>query len=111
MDITSNPVEAKSVEGEEDKKKSQSSDGGACAEDRQGLPTDVGADVVAAPAANPEKAKKPARVKKVVMERTVSTPRTVDIDSDPLFFAKLSVMSKRVEQDARRRRLSAMPIV
>jgi len=108
MDIASN--EAKSVEGEEDKKKSQSSDGGACAEDRQGLPTDVGADVVAAPAANPEKAKKP-RVKKVVMERTVSTPRTVDIGSDPLFFAKLSVMSKRVEQDARRHRLSAMPIV
>ena len=49
MDITSNPVETKNVEGEEDKKKSQSSDGGACAEDRQGLPTDAGEDVVAAP--------------------------------------------------------------
>jgi len=105
MDIASNG--AKSVEGEEDRKKSQSSDGGACAEDRQGLPT--GAGVVAAPAAN-EKAKRP-RAKKVVMERTVSTPQTVDIGSDPLFFAKLSVASKRIEQDARRHRLSAMPIV
>ena len=105
MDIASNG--AKSAEGEEDRKTSQSSDGGACAEVRQGLPTDV--DVVAAPAAN-EKAKRP-RAKKVVMERTVSTPRTVDIGEDPLFFAKLSVMSKRVEQDARRHRLSALHIV
>ena len=107
MDIASNG--AKSVEGEEDRTKSQSSDGGACAEDRQGLPTDAGVDVVAAPAANPEKTKRP-RAKKVVMERTVSTPRIVDIGDDPLFFAKLSVMSKRVEQDARRHRLSALHI-
>ena len=107
MDIASNG--AKSVEGEEDRTKSQSSDGGACAEDRQGLPTDAGADVVAAPAAN-EKAKRP-RAKKVVMERAVPTPGAVDIGSDPLFFAKLSVMSKRVEQDTRRHRLSVMPIV
>ena len=103
MDIASNG--AKSAEGEEDRKTSQSSDGGACAEDRQGLPT--GADVVAAPAAN-EKAKRP-RAKKVVMERTAPPP--VDIGEDPLFFAKLSVMSKRVEQDARRHRLSALHIV
>ena len=85
MDIANN--EAKSVEGEEDRTKSQSSDGGACAEDRQGLPTDAGADVVAAPAANPEKAKRP-RAKKVVMERTVSTPQTVDIGSDPSFILR-----------------------
>ena len=111
MDIANNPVETKSLEGEEDKKKSQSSDGAACAEDKQGLPTDAGEDVVAAPIANPEKAKKPPRVKKVVMERTVSTPRTIDIDSDPLFFAKLNLVSKRIEQDARRHRLSALPIV
>ena len=74
MDIASNG--AKGAEGEEDRKTSQSSDGGACAEDRQGLPTDV--DVVAAPAAN-EKAKRP-RAKKVVMERTAPPPRTVDIE-------------------------------
>ena len=104
MDIASNG--AKGAEGEEDRKTSQSSEGGACAEDRQGLPTDV--VVVAAPAAN-EKAKRP-RAKKVVMERTVSTPRIADIGDDPLFFAKLSVMSKRVEQDARRHRLSALHI-
>ena len=106
MDIASNG--AKGAEGEEDRKTSQASEGGACAEDRQGLPTD--AVVVAAPAAN-EKAKRPSRVKKVVMmERTVSTPRLPDIGDDPLFFAKLSVMSKRVEQAARRHRLSALHI-
>ena len=104
MDIASNG--AKGAEGEEDRKTSQASEGGACAEDRQGLPTD--AVVVAAPAAN-EKAKRP-RAKKVVMERTVSTHRIPDIGDDPLFFAKLSVMSKRVEQDARRHRLSALHI-
>ena len=106
MDIASNG--AKGAEGEEDRKMSQSSDGGACAEDRQGLlPTD--AVVVAAPAAT-EKAKRPSRVKKVVVERTAPPPRTVGIVEDPLFFAKLSVMSKRVEQDARRHRLSALHI-
>ena len=110
MDIANKPVETKSEE-EEDKKKSQSSDGGACAEDKQGLPTDAGEDVVAAPAADCKKEKKVAKIKKVVMERTVSTPRTIDIDSDPLFFAKLNVTSKRIEQDARRHRLSALPIV
>ena len=104
MDIASNG--AKAAEGEEDRKTSQSSDGGACAEDRQGLPPAV---VVAAPAAK-EKAKRPSRVKKVAMERTVSTPRLPDIGEDPLFFAKLSVMSKRVEQAARRHRLSALHI-
>ena len=104
MDIASNG--AKAAEGEEDR--TQSSDGGACAEDRQGLPTD--AVVVAVPAAN-EKAKRPSRVKKVVMmERTASTHRLPDIGDDPLFFAKLSVMSKRVEQAARRHRLSALHI-
>ena len=100
MDIASNG--AKGAEGEEDRKTSQSAVGGACAEDRQGLP-DV---VVVAPVAK-EKAKRPSRVK---MERTVSTPRIPDIGDDPLFFAKLSVMSKRVEQDARRHRLSALHI-
>ena len=105
MDIASNG--AKGAEGEEDRKTSQASDGGACAEDRQGLPTD--AVVVAAPAAN-EKAKRPRAKKVVMMERTVSTPRMPDIGDDPLFFAKLSVMSKRVEQDARRHRLSALHI-
>ena len=112
MDITSNPETKKCVE-EEDKKKSQSSDGGACAEDKQGLSTDVGEDVVAAPpAADCKKKVLPTtRVKKVVMERTVSTPRTVDIEADPLFFAKLNVVSRRIEQDARRHRLSALPIV
>ena len=104
MDIASNG--AKGAEGEEDRKTSQSSDGGACAEDRQGLPTDA---VVAAPAAN-EKAKRPRAKKVVMMERTVSTPRLPDIGDDPLFFAKLSVMSKRIEQDARRHRLSALHI-
>ena len=102
MDIASK--EAKGAEGEEDRKTSQSSDGGACAEDRQGLPPDV---VVAAPPAAKEKAKRPSRVK---MERTVSTPRIPDIGDDPLFFAKLSVMSKRVEQAARRHRLSSLHI-
>jgi len=102
MDIASNG--AKGAEGEEDRKTSQSSDGGACAEDRQGLPTD--AVVVVAPVAK-EKAKRPSRVK---MERTVSTPRIPDIGDDPLFFAKLSVMSKRVEQAARRHRLSSLHI-
>ena len=103
MDIASNG--AKGAEGEEDRKTSQASEGGACAEDRQGLPIDA---VVVVPAAN-EKAKRP-RAKKVVMERTVSTHRMPDIGDDPLFFAKLSVMSKRVEQDARRHRLSALRI-
>ena len=117
MDITNNPVETRSVGGEgeeEDKKKSQSSVGGACAEDKQGLSsTDVGGDVVVAPIApNPEKTKKPSRVKKVVMERAVATPaQTIDIDADPLFFAKLNLVSKRIEQDARRHRISALSIV
>ena len=105
MDIASNGT--KGAEGEEDRKTSQSSDGGACAEDRQGLPPAV---VVAAPPAAKEKVKRPSRVKKVAMERTVSTPRLPDIGDDPLFFAKLSVMSKRVEQDARRHRLSSLHI-
>ena len=103
MDIASNGT--KGAEGEEDRKMSQSSDGGACAEDRQGLPP-TDAVVVVAPVAK-EKAKRPSRVK---MERTVSTPRIPDIGDDPLFFAKLSVMSKRVEQAARRHRLSSLHI-
>ena len=88
---------------EEDKKK-QSSDGGACAEDKQGGPSGGGV-ATASPAAPKEKK---VRIKKVVMEKPKSS---IDIDSDPLFFAKLNHVSKRIAQDARRHRLSSLPIV
>jgi len=97
MDITDARVETPPAE---DKQNSQSSDGGACAEDKQGGPSCGGAVDVAPPA--PAKKK---REKKVIME----TPSESSID--PLFFAKLSATSKRIQQEARRHRFSSLPII
>ena len=65
----------------------------SCAEDIHGGPSD---DVVA-------KAAPKSRTRKMA-----EAPTPID---DPLFFAKLHVMSKKITQDARRCRLASLPIV
>jgi len=83
----------------DDKNASQSSEGPACAEDKQG-----GEEFVAAPKAP----RKRTVVKKVAME---STPPAFGIDiTNPLFFAGLSVMHRQAKQEARKTRLSSLPI-
>ena len=68
----------------------------ACAEETHGGPSDV-VVVKAAPKSRTMK--------------TAETPKpSADID-DPLFFAKLNLMSKKIAQDARRCRLASLPIV
>ena len=69
------------------------SSGVACAEDMHGGPAAAGVVVKAAPT------------------KLTTTPKpSADID-DPLFFAKLNIMSKKIAQDARRCRLASLPIV
>ena len=83
----------------DDKNASQSSEGPACAEDKQG-----GEESVAAPKAP----RKRTVVKKVAME---SAPPALGIDiTDPLFFAGLSVMHRQAKQEARKTKLSSLPI-
>ena len=104
-------TEAAVVEKEcsEPERKTQSSDGPACTDDRQGS---GGADavVVASPAVADTKPKRRTRApaKKVAMEAPFVRP-DVDIH-DPLFFAGLNILHKRLEVDARRTRFSSMPI-
>ena len=90
----------------------QSLDGAA--DDRQGS---GGADTVvvasptaSSPAVADTKPKKRTRVpaKKVAMEAPLVRP-VVDVH-DPLFFAGLNILHKRLEADARRTRFSSMPI-
>ena len=52
-----------------------------------------------------------AVVVKAAPKSRKETPKpSADID-DPLFFAKLNLMSKKIAQDARRCRLASLPIV
>ena len=70
------------------------SSGVACAEDMHGGPSNA-VVVKAAPKSR----------------KMTETPKpSADID-DPLFFAKLNLMSKKIAQDARRCRLASLPIV
>jgi len=84
----------------DDKNASQSSEGGACAEDKQG-----GESFVAAPK-NPRK--RAVVAKKVV---AATAPPTVGIDiTSPLFFPHLSAIHRQAKQEARKTRLSSLPI-
>ena len=84
----------------DDKNASQSSEGAACADDKQG-------GDVAAPAAKAPR-KRTAVKKKVAME---SAPPAFGIDiTDPLFFAGLSVMHRKAKQEVRKTKLSSLPI-
>ena len=87
----------------DDKNASQSSEGPACADDKQG-----GEEPVVA--ATPRKAprKKTVVAKKVVME-TVPPAFGIDI-TDPLFFAGLSVLHRKAKQEVRNTKLSSLPI-
>ena len=107
--------EATNVEKEcSEPERKQSLDGAAaCADDRHGSGADAG--VVASPtdsspAVADTKPKKRTRApaKKVAMEAPLVRP-VVDV-TDPLFFAGLNVLHKRLEADARRTRFSSMPI-
>ena len=70
------------------------SSGMACAEDMHGGPAAAGVVVKAAPTRSRKETPKPS----------------ADID-DPLFFAKLNLMSKKIAQDARRCKLASLAIV
>jgi len=84
----------------DDKNASQSSEGPACAEDKQG-----GEEFVAAPK-NPRK--RAVVAKKVAME---TAPPAFGIDiTDPLFFAGLSVLHRKAKQEVRNTKLSSLPI-
>ena len=96
MNQEENPTEVA-----DDKNASQSSEGPACADDKQGGEEEF----VAAPKKAPRKR---VVAKKVAME---SAPPAFGIDlSDPLFFAGLSVMHRQAKQEVRRTRLSSMSI-
>ena len=85
----------------DDKNASQSSEGPACADDKQGGEEEF----VAAPKAP---RKRTVGKKKVAME---SAPPAFGIDiTDPLFFAGLSVMHRKAKQEVRNARLSSLPI-
>ena len=85
----------------DDKNASQSSEGGACAEDKQGGEEEF----VAAPK-NPRK--RAVAAKKVV---AATAPPTVGIDiTSPLFFPHLSSIHRQAKQEARKTRLSSLPI-
>ena len=72
------------------------SSGMACAEDMHGGPAAAGVVVKAAPTRS---------------RKMTETPKpSADID-DPMFFAKLNLMSKKIAQDARRCRLASLSIV
>ena len=86
----------------DDKNASQSSEGPACADDKQGGEEEP--EVAAAP----KKPRKRVVAKKVVME---TAPPTFGIDiTDPLFYAGLSVMHRKAKQEARKTKLSSLPI-
>jgi len=83
----------------DDKNASQSSDGGACAEDKHGGEEES----VAAPK-NPRK-------RAVAAKKVESAPPTVGIDiTSPLFFPHLSSIHRQAKQEARKTRLSSLPI-
>ena len=89
----------------DDKKASQSSEGPACADDKQGGEEP---EVVTAPTAKKVPRKRAVVAKKVVME---TVPPTFGIDiTDPLFYAGLSVMHRKAKQEARKTKLSSLPI-
>ena len=70
----------------------------ACAEETQSPGVACAEDIVVVKAAPKSSA-------------MAETPKpSADID-DPLFFAKLNLMSKKIAQDARRCRLASLPIV
>ena len=83
---------------------SQASDGPACADDKQGAPVGV----AEAPSVEPPVATKKKIVKKVV---AFEEPRPSTDISDPLFFARLNVIHKKTQQEARRSKLSSLAII
>jgi len=95
----------------------QSSDGAAaCVDDRQGSDTDavvVASSAASAPAVADKKPKRQraprAPTKKVAMDAPPCCRHEVDVN-DPLFFAGLNILHKRLEAHARRTRFSSMPI-
>ena len=88
----------------EDRNASQSSEGPACADDKQG---GVPSEAAAKKAQPPRK-----RVKKVVMETPPPPPPAFGIDiNDPLFFAGLNVMHRKAQQEIRKTKLSSLPII
>ena len=106
--------EATTVEKEccSEPERKQSLDGAT--DDRHGSGAD--ADVVASPTASspavadtkPKRQRTRAPAKKVAMATSHVRP---DVDvADPLFFAGLNILHKRLEADARRTRFSSMSI-
>ena len=96
----------------EPERKTQFLDAPVCVDDKQG---DVAAaDVVVgdspvAPDPKPKRQRAPrATPKKVIME-AVPVRNPVDVN-DPLFFAGLNILHRRLETEARRSKLSSMPI-
>jgi len=90
---------------DDDKNASQSSEGPACADDKQGGDPSEEPVVTA-----PRKAarKKTVVAKKVAME---TAPPAFGIDiTDPLFFAGLSVLHRKVKQEAHKTKMSSLPI-
>ena len=86
----------------EDRNASQSSEGPACADDKQG---GVPSEAAAKKAQPPRK-----RVKKVMME-TPPPPTFGIYINDPLFFAGLNVMHRKAQQEIRKTKLSSLPII
>jgi len=94
----------------EPERKTQFTDAPACVDDKQGC---AGADVVVgdtpvAPDPKPKRQRAPrATPKKVIME-AVPVRNSVDVN-DPLFFAGLNILHRRLEAEARRSKMSSMP--
>ena len=103
---------SEAVAADDDKISSHSAAEPASVELKQGGPD---AEVAAAA---PKKKRAPAatpRKKKVVVESgpvvEPATPRHSVSIEDPLFFAGLNVVHRKMQQDARRTKLSSLPIV
>ena len=109
------PTIDEAVAADDKKISSHSAAEPASEELKQGGP-DAGEVEVAAAA--PKKKRAPAatpRKKKVVVESgpvvEPATPRHSVSIEDPLFFAGLNVVHRKMQQDARRTKLSSLPIV
>ena len=103
-------TDAANVEKEcsEPERKTQSSDGPACADDKHGADAVAADPPMPAPAVTKPTRQRAPRTKKVAM---ADPPVRSEIDvHDPLFFAGLSILHKRLETDSRRTRFSSMPI-
>ena len=91
----------------EPERKTHSSDGPACADDKHGADAVVDPPVPASADTKPTRQRAP-RAKKVAV---ANPPVRSEIDvHDPLFFAGLNILHKRLEADSRRTRFASMPI-